>query len=205
MKERPILFSSEMVRALLDRRKTQTRRLIKPQPERPPHGYPGASRNRPAYFDKLFESCPFGKVGDRLWVREKICCFDGNTLPKAKPNDFSNLQHYGCDYAANIENSDLPITKTISPIFMPRWCCRIELELTEVSIERVGGISSADAIAEGLIVTEKEDFSLYSYGSADYFDPVYAFRMLWNSIHSEDGTTFTNNPWVWVLKFNRIM
>jgi hypothetical protein len=191
-KERPILFSTEMIRALLDRRKTQTRRLIKPQPERD--------------FDKLFESCPFGKVGDRLWVREKIYCFDGHTLPKAKPDDFSNLWDYGCDYATNIEDSELStVTKTISPIHMPRWCCRIELELTEILIERVADISPADAIAEGLKVEKHQDLHHYSYGSIAYLDPQYAFRMLWNSIHSEDGTTFTNNPWVWVLKFNRIM
>jgi hypothetical protein len=74
-----------------------------------------------------------------------------------------------------------------------------------VSIERVADISSADAIAEGLKVEKHQDLHHYSYGSISYLDPQYAFRMLWDSINSKDGITFTSNPWVWVLKFNRIM
>jgi hypothetical protein len=189
-----------MIRALLDRRKTQTRRLVKDKELNLINVLPKAETDRHA---NCF--CPFGKVGDRLWVREKIYCFDGHTLPKAKPDNFSNLQHYGCDYATNIEDSELvTVTKTISPIFMPRWCCRIKLELTEVLIERVGDISPADAIAEGLKVEKHQDLHHYSYGSISYLDPQYAFRMLWNSINSKDDTTFTSNPWVWVLKFTRL-
>jgi hypothetical protein len=201
-KDRPIIFSTEMVRALLDGRKFQTRRLIKPQPERPPNGYPGASRDRLEYFDKLFESCKYGKVGDKLWVREKIYCFDGNILPKLKGDDFDNLWCHGCDYATNIEDTEL-VTKTISPIFMPRWCCRIELVLAEVSIERVGDISWPDAIAEGLEIIKTPGLDRrYKFGNLGiYYDPGEAFVKLWDSINTTAGTKFEDNPWVWVLKF----
>ncbi len=201
-KEQPIIFSTEMVRALLDGRKVQTRRLV--EVGGVPWTFPlSASEIAPG----MLESCKYGKVGDRLWVREKIYCLDGYNLPKKCPENFDgDLFDYSdnaCDYAANFEYQEIAtISKVISPIYMPRWCCRIELVLTEVSIERVGSISKADAIAEGLIITHKEDFNLYSYGSTDYFNPIYGFRMLWNGINTKPGTSFTNNPWVWVLKFD---
>lgn len=193
IKERPIIFSTEMVRALLNGRKTQTRRLIKIGDKL--WDFPlEASAIAPAMVDR----CIYGKVGDKLWVREKIYCFDGNILPKSKGDDFDNLWCHGCDYATNIKDSELDtVTKTISPIYMPRWCCRIELVLTEVSISRVADISREDATAEGL---------------GEYFDPllkpslceIAAFGALWNSINTKSGTKFSDNPWVWVLKFQAV-
>ena len=205
LKERPILFSSAMIRALLENRKTQTRRLIKIGDKL--WDFP---LKVDAIAPGMLDRCKFGKVGDRLWVREKIYCFNGRTLPKSQPDDFSNLQHYGCDYATNIEDSDLSTaTKTISPIHMPRWCCRIELELTEVSIERVGDISPVDAIAEGLKVKSingQSRYGLASWKDADYTGiPQVAFSRLWDGINAHSGSRFGDDPWVWVLKFNRIM
>jgi hypothetical protein len=194
IKERPILFSTEMVRALLDGRKTQTRRKVK---DKDIWGIPGERM----YVDP----CPYGKVGGRLWVREKIYCMDGNILPK-EGKDYLALWLYGCDYATNIEDSELDtVTKTISPIFMPRWCCRINLVLTEVSIERVCDISEADAIAEGLVSKEIDDrikYGLPSYADRQFrLNPRNVFAQLWNGINNKPGTKFSDNPWVWVLKF----
>ncbi len=194
VKETPIIFSTQMVQALLDGRKTQTRRLVKGEDLDLIGRSPKATENS-------INLCRFGKVGDRLWVREKIYCFDDHKLPKECPTDFDgNLNNYGCTYAS-IAREDICPSSVISPIYMPRWCCGIELVLTEMSIERVGDISDCDAISEGLKIERGKGLDRYSYGSREYFDPQYAFRMLWNSINSKDGTTFTDNPWVWVLKF----
>jgi hypothetical protein len=200
-KERSIVFSTEMIRALLAGRKFQTRRLVKVAGV--PWTFPLSAD---AIAPGMLDSCKYGKVGDRLWVREKIYCLDGNKLPKSKGDDFDNLWCHGCDYATNIEDSELDtVTKTISPIYMPRWCCRIELVLTEVSIERVGDISKQDAISEGLAsehICEDILFGLPSWGHEHYLcDPRVVFADLWNSINTKPGTRFDDNPWVWVLKF----
>lgn len=126
MKERPIIFSSPMIRAILEGRKTQTRRIIKPQPDRnglwPRGSAPGASS-----YD-----CPCGQSGDRLWVREAFVSMNGYVF-------------YRADALPGREH----IMKYQSPIHMPRWASRITLEITKIRVERVQDISEADAIAEG--------------------------------------------------------
>ena len=194
-KERSIIFSTEMVNALLAARKTQTRRLMTREDEM-------AIRKT---FPYSVERCKYGKVGDRLWVREKIYCFDGNKLPKSKTDYIDELWYHGCDYATNIEDTEL-VTKVISPIYMPRWCCRIELVLTEVLIERVSDISEADAIAEGLIpkqIDNQTKYGLQGYRDEEYIgNPRIVYRRLWDSVNLTAGTRFLDSPWVWVLKFD---
>jgi hypothetical protein len=171
VKERSIIFSTEMVNALLAARKTQTRRLVKVGGV--PWTFPLSAD---AIAPGMLESCKYGKVGDRLWVREKIYCFHGFNLPSSRPQDLDGSLHdysyYGCDYATNIEDSELDaVTKVISPIYMPRWCCRIELVLTCILIKRVSDISEADAIAEGLI--PKQIDNQIKYGLQGYRDEEY--------------------------------
>ncbi len=197
-KERSIIFSTEMVNALLAGRKSQTRRLVKVEGK--PWDYP-LDTVSPWFLN----SCKYGKVGDRLWVREKIYCFDGNKLPK-DGKDYVALWSYGCDYATNIEDSELDtVTKVVSPIYMPRWCRRIELVLTEVSIKRVSDISEVDAIAEGLIpkqIDNQTKYGLQGYRDEEYIgNPRIVYKRLWDSLNHAEGTRFLDSPWVWVLKF----
>lgn len=195
--ERPIIFSTEMVRALLENRKSQTRRLIKGRDLDLIGSFPVLDENS-------IDLCRYGKVGDKLWVREKIHCYDGNVLPKSKPKNFTSLDEHSCNYAADeISFPDIEYSKVISPIFMPRWCCRIELVLTEVSIERVGDISEADAIAEGVKSRKIEGQIRYGFDHCYYQgNPRNTFAKLWNNINTAQGTRFVDNPWVWVLKFD---
>lgn len=181
MKERPIIFSGEMVRAILAGEKTQTRRVVKPQPTKV---YPGDGCypvvNAMCFDEKRirFITSPY-HVGMRLWVRETI---DGR---------------FGCDsfYVADesrlvdalgwdIGAKHVPC-KIISSIHMPRWASRITLEITNVRVERVQEISEEDAKAEGV-------------------DSVKSFKDLWNSIYFERGFGWNKNPWVWVLEFKRV-
>ncbi|MBF0260424.1 MAG: hypothetical protein HQL97_01130 [Magnetococcales bacterium] len=183
MKERPILFSGEMVQAILAGRKTQTRRVVKPQPEErkiTEPGHEGVSLHLPgqsAYKDGVHEKwirrgeywdCPYGKPGDRLWVRETFCIDD---------RPFRGGVLYRADFAS---------PEIISPwkpsIHMPRWASRLLLEITRVRVERVREISDVDAIAEGVISKE-------------------AFMPLWDSINAVRGHGVETNPWVWVIDF----
>lgn len=204
-KERPIIFSTEMVRALLDGRKTQTRRLIKGQDLNLIGIQPETAKRSIAYGrPEVNDLCRYGKTGDRLWVREQINCYDGNTLPKQEPPDFDgNLNNYGCEYASVARENICP-TSVVSPIYMPRWCCGIELVVTEVSIERLTDISEEDAIAEGLIVTNLGTAKFYKFSEHgnDYMDAIAAYYSLWNSINTKAGTRACDKPWVWVLKFD---
>jgi hypothetical protein len=201
--ERPITFSTEMIRALQGGRKVQTRRLVKIGEV--PWTFPlSASEIAPGMLD----SCKYGKVGEILWVREKIYCLEGYNLPKKCPENFDgDLFDYSdnaCDYAANFEHQEIAmLSKVISPIYMPRWCCRIELLLTEVSIERVGEISKEDAFAEGLVSKEIDGELMWGIdGLLNYrHNPITAFKYLWDGINFTYGTRFIDNPWVWVLKF----
>lgn len=207
-KERPIIFSTEMVRALLDGRKTQSRRLIKGDDIDRIGWQPETAKNS-------IDLCRYGKVGDRLWVREKMIQKNPNCkLPKTKPEGWddaakdgnANLTWWGWYYAANFDDDAFKNcgAKFISPIHMPRWCSRIELTLTEVLIDRLNDISEADAIAEGLIVTELGTSKFYKFdeNGNDYMDAVAAYYWLWNSINTKAGTRSCDNPWVWVLKFD---
>lgn len=132
MKERPILFSAQMVRALLAGTKTQTRRALRPQPVDP---YTGRDLPAGARPDSL-PACPYGVPGDRLWVRETWC------------NGMTEDGYDGVCYRAS---GDVCVEGRWRPsIYMPRWASRIVLELTSVRVERLHAITPADAIAEGV-------------------------------------------------------
>ncbi|WP_049202633.1 hypothetical protein [Serratia marcescens] len=229
MKERPVIFNSEMVRAILDGRKTQTRRVMAVQPESNQFGllritdstkrsdigkYHWAESNATGTHQRsaLF-SCPFGQVGDRLWVRETWSDVNLEGIPAvayradgdvySPMDDESFLDEYG---AFNYEDhrvtkyhfaawySDLieGIEGVWRPsIHMPRWASRITLEITGVRVERLNDISEEDAKAEGVKAG-------VSPGHEHMMHQV-AFRELWQSIYSEES--WSANPWVWVIEF----
>lgn len=214
MKEHPILFSAPMVRAILEGRKTQTRRIVKPQPEAIPveHIYdPGTVWWSCSAAQTMIEQqhmpsyCPYGQRGDRLWVREAwgLDAYTGDM-------QFSIKYRAGGDsYVTERNGSDewVPIYQRYMDgcglednwdrwrpsIHMPRWASRITLEVTGVRVERLQDISTKDAVREGV------DYSASEPGG----DPVSRFRKLWDSIN-KDRAPWESNPWVWVVSFRRV-
>ena len=196
MKERPIIFSAPMVRAILEGRKTQTRRIVKPQPEPIPddvwqsrhydNGWWWAcsqARTMVAVRD-MSAFCPYGSTRDRLWVKES------HALCNAIGNNYTNIIWRAGPWRNGIE----PSAKWRSPIHMPRWAARITLEITDIRVERLQDISEADAQAEG--VTE----SIVLPGDRGSF--VASFGYLWQQIHGPKS--WAANPWVWVIEFERV-
>lgn len=193
MKERPILFGAPMVRALLDGSKTQTRRVMKPQPEISGswHSLPKyCASNEKAFIDgaPLFGNCPFGKNGDYIWVREAHWFFNdecdpitGYTPPLLTVADV--------EFRADGEN---PRRIWRPSIFMPRWASRITLEITGVCVERLQDINRGDAMAEGC------PFPNMAKGP----DPRKWYADLWETINGEGS--WAANPWVFVLAFKRV-
>ena len=187
-KERPIIFSAEMVRAILDGRKTQTRRVAKgPNPIDSPLAI------------STFGSCPYGLPGDLLWVRETWACEQAKDA--YKPSEI--LTESVCWYNATDRDSDQDSWRgrIRSPRFMPRWASRILLEITDVRVERVQEISKQDASAEGcanLRPVQTETGVVYSYGC---LLPIDFFKMIWNCLNAKRGYGWDANPWVWVVEF----
>lgn len=193
MKERPILFKDEMIRAILDGRKTQTRRLVKlpknhvwgsffdgqicPENDLSSLGYS---------VDEL--RCPYGKPGDRIWVRETHA-IDGSIVRYHATDNVNELR------------------RKRPSIHMPRWASRIMLEITGVRVERLRDISYQDAQAEG-VQTETADPWFYHISTErNVYDfaadePQGSFRKLWESING--AGSWNANPWVWVIEFKRV-
>lgn len=186
MKERGMIFNGEMVRAILDGRKTQTRRIIKPQPVM---YEPGQSIHVSDMINDALR-CPFGQVGNRIWVRE-TWAEAGAGAPDLKLYRANYPEHVPTHYE-NVPPVD-EIRWTPS-IHMPRWASRLTLEITGVRIERLASISDDDAGKEG-----------YPANPAPYggnMDKWLWFRGLWDSIYPDQS--FKHNPWVWVIEFKRI-
>ena len=220
MKERPILFNSEMIKAVLDGRKTQTRRVIKPQPlvgigQREIRPLPNGGRESVVY--KL-PHCPYGKPGDQLWVRETHQFIS----PDETWRDISECKiiYKATDTHPGFDGSDYAEHKGLSPnspiwdagevhpwrpsIFLPRKYSRIQLEIVSVKIERVQEILYDDAVAEGM--SKEWDGSHYWYSLESVEEasqhPPKVFRQLWDSINSKRGFSWDSNPFVWVVEFN---
>lgn len=212
IKERPILFSAPMVRAILEGRKTVTRRAVRVgfNPE-DLEGSLSASecrklyRELPQYFGASY-FCPYGQPGDRLWVRETWYCdhFEVMRGPYLKPDDLnvSEAIDYGTlVYAADgltPYEADQPIWKP--SIHMPRWASRILLEITDVRVERLQDITYEQAAAEGVHRGPLREWCASDEGGACHKYPVPAFRDLWQSV----GGNWDANPWVWVVEFKRV-
>lgn len=198
MREHPIIFSDEMVRAILKDRKTQTRRVMKPQPDddgKVTVGEIGSSRGI-AYVGNSTSGgivtrvpCPYGQPGDRLWVKETWslpAIFDA-----LKPSDPSlgSRAKETVRYLADGSKSG----KTRVSIHMPRWASRITLEIINVRVQRLQEISEHDAGEEGWRGSVQDAFIEH---------PLDWFRSLWNSINGPGA--WDKNPWVWVIEFKRV-
>lgn len=200
MKERPILFSGDMVRAILDGRKTQTRRAVKRDLANsfdPPRGDSDIKAGYPWFEDqngewhKAVDCCPYGKPGDRLWVRETWAEFAG-IEPQVKIV-------YRADKLFDTEAKEhLCGNKWRPSIYLPRWASRITLEITGVRVERLHDISEEDARAEGCTHT-----GIGRHIAADEIETAREqFERLWQSINGEDS--WNANPLVWVIEFRRV-
>jgi hypothetical protein len=188
VKERPILFSGDMVRAILSGSKTQTRRIAKPRRgDRTPceHWMPYTSDviGRNCEHGSEVQFCPDGQPGDRLWVRETF----GIGRYEADGESIEGRAHY---------RSSEPSCKCrwLPSIHMPRWASRITLEITDVRVERLQTISGQDCWAEGI---EAAGWDCTRYGSV-----VECYRDIWESIHGVGAWDI--NPLVWVVKFKRV-
>lgn len=195
-KERPILFSAPMVRAILAGRKAMTRRIVKPRHDWYVH------EDRVYYEDYVTAQpepmevpCPYGEPGDRLWVRETF-----------RPI-MSGVNEGGWDYRADDPSaSGVGFIPWKPSIFMPRQASRITLQVEAVRVERLQDITDADAIAEGM--HKFHGLEMYGYdphgtpGNCVGDSAGEAFRLLWDKINGPDS--WDANPWVWVVSFSRV-
>ena len=194
---KPILFSGEMVRAILDGRKTQTRRVIKPQPAFVANYYE-SGKKRTAWSggssDPKLLKCPYGQTGDLLWVRETWASH--KYMDDTKPSDFTaGAQMLPVWYRADNVQSDERGNWRPS-IFMPRWASRITLRVAGVSVDRVQDMSDEDCINEGMWM-----YSPNNAGPAPEILSRGDFAELWDSINAKRGYAWDSNPWVWVVEF----
>jgi len=200
MKERPILFNAEMVKAILSGRKTQTRRVVK-FPLRDVNMGCELSGNELAGEVKAgdYRNCPLGQPGDQLWVREAIfpAPLELQSIPPRKTmwniayRDGQQLEKLApAAYNPTLYNYE----RWTPSIHMPRWASRIGLLITGVRVERLSSLTNADAKAEGYPAEREIDG-----GSTDAW---LWFRDLWDGIYPDN--TFKVNPWVWVIEFERV-
>ena len=209
-KERPIIFNTEMVGAILDGKKTQTRRVVKPQPEHGHnyvHGYILESTNRerkrgdvhfgdnPNFLEgnSCYRRCPYGQPGDRLWVRETWQAVSPDE--RYRPLDECHIIYKASDehpgFCARTYEEHMGFSDTgrdicypwRPSIHMPKKHARIWLEITGIRVERLKDISPEDGITEGV-----EHWSI--------------FPSLWDSINKKKHP-WSSNPWVWVIEFKK--
>jgi hypothetical protein len=203
-KEHPILFNTEMIQAILDGRKNQTHRVIKPQPKLHKKGY--YTRNGGVFFiDHPEYHCPYGKAGDELWVRETCLLWrnlDGDKELGCDGPVFKTDEEYeACKKdikKIGTKNSNWAVTPSI---YMPRWASRIQLVIKDIRIERLQTITNKDAIAEGIQVDDSEHVVRQdddiNWGSAKG-----GFSELWDSINADRGYGWDTNPFIWVVEFD---
>lgn len=189
MTERPILFSGPMVRAILNGTKTVTRRVVKPQ--RHPFGRMLTADEvaGEAIGGTCAVLCPYGQPGDRLWVRETFAVYGDEKMAAI---------HYRADRPHDVGRKG---TGYKPSIHMPRWACRILLEITAVRVERLQDISEEQAIAEGVHRDLRMWFATDEGGPA-FTWPQHAFEHLWRKINGAE--CWDANPWVWVVEFKRV-
>lgn len=206
MRERPILFSTPMVQAILNEHKTVTRRVLKPQPDidgGPPLAtgwfHPETADGGPGphtfgvYGVDWHVRCPYGAPGDRLWVRETWAAFKADD----RPNDLCVAYRASCGSAGEFDYAmadgsilGAKIERWTPSIHMPRWASRLTLEIVSVRVERLQEIAEADARAEGC-------------GDPPFGTRRETFAILWDAINGKRAP-WVSNPWVWRVEFRRM-
>ena len=188
MKERPILFSAPMVRALLAGTKTQTRRIVKARDLEWMHVHQGLREPDNA------ERCPYGQPGDRLWVREAFRGCRAYEVQGYPPKDWGNKPIWFEADGAPPGRPDQWASRSRPSIHMPRWASRITLEVTRVRVERLRACNEVDAIAEGA--------PWAACGAPQEGSHKAGFAQLWEQINGHGS--WEANPWVWVIEFRRL-
>lgn len=230
MKERPILFSAPMVRALLDGSKTQTRRIVKlphmnPLGQWEPTTIGGEDGGHTKHGAELplqggiwhtrTGEClmsPYGQPGDRLWVRETHFqrkwegqdVVNGTSVPSQKTTVSYAADNYDPDEIA-------ALGRKVPSIHMPRWVCRLELEIVSVRVERLNNCSETDARAEGVKRSQRAVSSAlavpcfwdYLLDRPEYTNARASYSSLWESING--AGSWDANPWVWAITFRRVL
>lgn len=233
MKERGMIFNSEMVRALLDGRKTQTRREVNLNLDIAclATTYDWATSLAANHYQALTEEqiqqkaeslrgvihpvilgngqmvsiiCPYGKPGDRIWVRETFCPVDDIQYGGERWVDYRATPKFEASHPAGWDSApnDAEALKWRPSIHMPRWASRILLEITGVRVERLNAISQEDAQAEGMELTGWRPTYSDPDSGGEVMTPYDNFAELWSSIYG-DGS-WQANPWVWVIEFKRV-
>jgi hypothetical protein len=201
-KDKSILFNTEMVKTILEGKKTQTRRIV----DYPKSYIWNNEHFKKNYnFDKMFFDnrkninvaifkskdnnysewfkCPY-QIGQKLWIQETWCYFANNHVI----------------YKADYDNDKCKLTKPLKwkpSIFMPKEYARIWLEVTNIRVERIRDISNEDACRDGGFIYSTQFINDKNYG-------INRFKILWDSINVKRGYGWDENPWVWVIKFNKI-
>lgn len=223
MKERPILFSGPMVRAILDGKKTQTRRPVKPQPVSHEEAEPndlvfltgelckvkaskGWGERASGRLNAHPYSCPYGIPGDRLWLRETWKWAEISSCIDYKAGGYMDafelyserpeIERLFWEWRKRVGKAkDMPWRPSIH---MPRWASRITLEVTGVRVERAQDITGGDGWAEGF----RGDVDAGAmFGSGQRLE---RFWQSWDAIYSKNGLSWDQNPWVWVIEFRRL-
>lgn len=196
---RPILFSTEMVKSLLLGQKTQTRRVIKPQPDDDglwndtdlPRSLQSTLKGWNGTVNETGESkefkCPYGQVGDLLWVRETYAIVGNVTKCFIYKADL--------DYGY-VEEKWKP------SIFMPRYACRLVLRITDIKVERLWSITEEDARREGVASCGSNFYNNYLEHHSPCATAKRSFQTLWSKINGEKS--WSENPFVWVIQFERV-
>ncbi|HBT6229137.1 TPA: hypothetical protein MNL20_004581 [Klebsiella pneumoniae] len=208
--ERGMIFNAEMVRALLDGRKTQTRRPIKWKQTRfteigeREDGSKWPWSEDAEHACDFWHPCPFGAVGDRIWVRETFCTVDDTQYGGGKWVDYRATPKFEASHPAGWDcaPNDAEALKWRPSIHMPRWASRILLEITDVRVERLNAISQEDAQAEGMELTGWRPTYSDPDSGGEVLTPYDNFAQLWESIYGEES--WKANPWVWVIEFKRV-
>jgi hypothetical protein len=229
MKERPILFSGEMVRAILEGRKTITRRIVKPQPKvcsevttiekhENQNCNNWLAKINGATLGIVDMKCPYGQVGDRLCVKETF----GYSNQADDINQKERVVVYRAGGANHVTDSGVDLLKRcqsgclmqpnhyVRPpdvwkpsIFMPRWASRITLEIIDTRVETLQAITEADAIAEGVeFCGSMGTWEDYMNHSNTYSSARQSYASLWEKINGVDS--WDANPWVWVIEFKKV-